>query len=206
MRSIQGWIFALSLAFTNAASAAVISVVGLQDTSNISTNSAMATGSSSGTGEGLLLAFHLGERTSIETGALQFTRKWTDTTSGNNDTLSGQIIEVPLVFQLHLVHWFSLGVGGYYSTNSGNLTESGTVTNSSLGYGSYGIAGTDYGLVGSAALHFYLGHGIMLRLEERYTQGTPNLALTSGAQFHNRDLQTLAGLSFILGSYSRGPH
>lgn len=194
--------FILCCGFWSAASAMTMSLVGVQDTSRISSDS-LTLGSKAGTGEGVLFGMHLADRIGLEFGALQFNRTWTDTTSGTN-TISGTVVQVPLIFQLHLLRWFSLGAGGYYSTNSGLMTETGTNPNSSLSYPGYGIAGTDYGMVGAAIFHFRIAHGVYIRLEERYTSGSPNLSVNTANHFYNRDLQTLAGLTFTLGGGGGG--
>jgi outer membrane protein W len=188
--------------FSAAAHAGSLSLVGLQDTSQINAQGTTIT-SESGTGEGILFSGHLTEGIALETGALYFEHKWGDNTSGTN-VITSQVLQVPLVFQMRVFRFFYIGAGGYYTANVGDLKETGSTTNSSLGYTAYGIKNNDYGWVGDAGLQFHVLGRMFLRLEARYTSGSTNLALTSGNQFYTRDWQYIAGLTFYFGGGGGG--
>jgi outer membrane protein W len=188
--------------FATAAHAGSISLVGLED---VSQNNATGfnTNSQSGTGEGILISGHLADRLALETGVLYYNHTWGDNTSGTN-VISGQVLQVPLVFQMRIFRWFYIGAGGYYTSNSGDLKETGSTNNSNLTYASYGIKNNDYGWVGDAGLQFHILGRMFLRLEARYTSGSTNLATGAGNQFYTRDWQYLAGLTFYLGGGEGG--
>ena len=150
-----------------------------------------------------MLSGHIADRLALETGALYFDHSWKDNTSGNN-VISGKVLQVPLIFQLRLFRWFYIGAGGYYTSNSGNLSETGTTTNPNLTYGTYGIKSYDYGWIGDAGFQFRLIGHMFLRLEARYTSGGTNLATAAGDQFYTRDWQYLAGLTFTFGGGGGG--
>jgi len=188
--------------FAGYAHAGALSLVGMED---VSQNNATGfdVGSKSGTGGGLLLSGHVAERLALETGVLYYNHSWSDSTSGSN-VLSGNVLQVPLVFQLRIFRWFYIGAGGYYTSNSGNLTETGSNPNNNLAYSSYGIKSYDYGWVGDAGLQFHILGNMFLRLEARYTSGGTNLATNSADTFYTRDWQYLAGFTFTFGSGGGG--
>jgi hypothetical protein len=174
------------------ASAASLSLVGLDDVSSTS-STGFNTGSDSGLGAGVLLGMHIGGRFSFNTGFLYYTREWSDTTSGSN-TLKATVYTIPFLFDWHLriIHF---GVGGYYSSYTGSLSESGATNNSSLSYSSYGISQSDVGFLGDVGLHIPLG-GASLRLDALFYSGNTNLATNSNNKFEVRDIVYMAGFSF----------
>jgi hypothetical protein len=184
----------------HAYAAGAISIVGVSDTSSISATG-KTVGSQTAFGGGLLIGLPLAMRLSIETGALYFNRNWTDTTTGSN-TLSSQVLEVPVLLKFHL-RFLSIGAGGYYSSNIGSLNETGTVNNSSLGFGQYGINPYDYGLIGDVGVHIPLGRGFLLRVDGQYLYGLVNIATAPANTVQYRDFQVLAGFTFIFGDRTK---
>lgn len=179
------------------AQALSVSLLGVGDNSQ-ETSSNLKLGSQTNDGEGLLINAYLGGRWTASVGGLYFTRSWTDTSTGASNTISSQVLMVPLIFDFHL-RYFSLGLGGYYSQNQGSLSESGAVTNSNLSYAAYGINNYDYGYLGRIGLHMPIGHSAAIQLGVLYAGGSPNLSINTANTFQNRDILYTAGITIGLG-------
>jgi len=187
----------------NSAQASSISLMAVdnfsQNTSTIvSGTNGKNLGSQNGFGGGGLVDFPFAQKLGFETGFLFFDRNWSDTNGANS--LVSQTYEIPAMFKLHFLGAVSLGVGGYYAFNSGNLGETGTITNSALTYSNYGLNPYDYGLRGELDFHVPLSMAVNLRIDVAYDYGLSNAATASGNTFNYRSAQILAGLQFMLGS------
>jgi len=181
---------------------AVVSLVGDADFSN-NTGNSKTVGPQTGYGGGVLIGFPLAMRLGLETGLLYFNRNWSDTTSGTN-SISSQVFEVPVILKIHLFRFFSIGAGGYYASNSGNLSESGSTNNSSLTYSAYGINPYDYGLLGNVSIHVPLTPGVLFRVDGNYQSGLVNVSSNTNNNFQYRDMSVLAGFTFYF--MERGEH
>ena len=156
-----------------------------------------------GLGGGALVDFGILPMLSFQVGGLYVTRTYTDTVGAVVITDQLHYLEVPAQFRLMLGRVFSVGLGGYWAVGMGNITQTnGSVTNSNVTYGNFGLKNHDLGLIGSLNAAIPLGAMVQLYAEGQYLYGLQNeltdAAITASptSSYKNRDIQFLLGLRF----------
>jgi hypothetical protein len=197
---------AAMFSFNAEASGFTTSIVGVGDYSKIGASNAPTSGTYSGInvtnistsysaklglGGGLLFTNMLSPRLGFELGGLYITRKTDVTTSftalglsqGSTSTTTTRYIQIPILMRVRLTRGISVGGGGYFAEGVGSVDPT--------------IKKTDYGLVGSLALHFPIGHTTAFLIDGRYNLGLKNVDNSgSGADLKYRDYQLLVGFAF----------
>jgi hypothetical protein len=195
-------IFIALMAFSQSASAETGVLLGYNIWSPaVSTTIAGASVSSASKGDflaGLSYTTSLTPFFSLEIDGLYVTRK-SDTTvsilgSSSTGVTSQNVIEVPILFRVHLLPMVNLGVGPYFAYGVGDFTSSGT----SQSYQAASTSRTDYGAEASAQIKFPIAPGIHVSAEGRYVLGLKEESTNSSTSAKNREIQVLAGLTFGL--------
>jgi hypothetical protein len=135
---------------------------------------------------------------SVELDGLYVRRKSDVTTTlggvGSTGANSQNVIEIPILFRVHLLPMINLGVGPYFAYGIGDLVASGTTQS----YQAANTSRTDYGAEASAQLKFPIAPGLHLSAEVRYVVGLKEESTSSTVSEKNKEVQAMAGLSFGL--------
>ncbi len=204
LRTIPFLSLVLCLSAQNAR-AATLSLVGVGDWSTPSYNpSASASSSKLGLGGGALIDFVWLPQWRIEVGGLYVTRKIDFTGESSPQTQQGSGIQIPVLLRYNFNRFISFGAGGYYTRFIGNLSETSDSTGvtANASYSANGLNDSEFGLVGSLAIHVPITYTMDLTVDGRYLYGLTNLvsdsAITGESSEKYRDFQALIGLTFHL--------
>lgn len=202
MRALFPFLILLSLA--GAPLPALAARIALVGGVNISepTEPGMSHQAANGWGGGVLMEFRFVPLLGMEFGALHLPRKHSFSTASPRSTTvtrAAKTYEFPLLLRLHMSRSFSFGIGGYYSTATGQISEE-TVSDSGASYRTLTYAEAkqsraDFGLASSLCLYFWVGPLLHWVVDARYTMGLKNNHTDGGSKRFN-DVQLLTGLQF----------
>lgn len=187
---------AVAFGFASDANAISVSGVGLMTRGAPSFEPAVTNLSSPlGFGFGALAAFGVAPGFEAETGLL-----FAPTVFGQGDPATErkfQQVQIPLLLRFTAAPMVSVGAGGYYAMNTGDLETTpagGTTTTQPLE--NTNIGGSDLGLVGSVGVNFSLAPMVSFLVDARYLLGLKDWDERGGADVaKTRQLQVLAGVS-----------
>jgi hypothetical protein len=159
-------------------------------------------------GGGMLFDFSLGDRASLEIGAL-FTTRSADVTrvvplGTQKFSVTSHHAEVPVLIRLWANPLLNFGAGGYYAYGLGKIHRgniSGTST-SDFSFGDFDQSRREWGLVGSVAIHIPASNLIDILLDGRYYYSMTD-SNTSNISMQFRDIQGLMGIVFKFGGPRR---
>lgn len=201
MKSLFAVAFGLATIFTaTPAHALRVSLVGAANYSTPETKPAWDFNGKPAFGGGALLELGFIPGLGLETGALWLPRKYEVLNAGYTYTTEQNMVQVPLMLRARLANVFSLGIGGYYATYTGNIEYQrdrlGSVPVVDT-YGNQALSSDDYGVIASVAFYSSLTPLARFMLDARYVIGVKdNDNLFYEKKF--RDIQILMGLQFGL--------
>ncbi len=145
-------------------------------------------------GAGAFYEFNFSDTYALELGVVDVDRKYQNDT--NTIQYTQKMIQLPLLFRIHLGSNLAFGLGGYFSFFPGDYkTEylsNGTSTTTS--YDAAGLKKTDYGAVSSFAYFYPLSERFNLVGEVRDNLGIKdNRVNTSLPKLHVNDIQFFLG-------------
>ncbi|MDR3607935.1 MAG: outer membrane beta-barrel protein [Oligoflexia bacterium] len=184
------------------AASPALSLVGLSNWSSPSDSPDLGGTSKAAYGGGAYLDLPLVRRVSLQIGALYVPHK-TDFVSASQ-TVTANSVQVPALLNFHFNRFLTFGFGGYYARYIGQFRETNDSTGiqSNSNYSDVGLMDSDYGVVGSVAMHVPVAHTVDFTVDGRYNYGLKNLvsdpSLTPGglSSEKTRDIQVLAGFTF----------
>jgi hypothetical protein len=114
--------------------------------------------------------------------------------------------QFPVTLDYWLGNFLALGVGGYYATPGGNITDNGTAVaaststtvNTSNTFSAANYISSDYGFVAHAQLIIPIGAVWMLTANAYYLSGFQNVATNPGSTEKNSSVQIEGGIGISL--------
>ena len=151
--------------------------------------------------EGVLFAFDLPAKLQLEVGLLFHRRLFSYSDGGGNSFQENYpCYDLPVLIRIPVGTRFSLGIGGYYTTPTGNDEHSVTYVNKVGAHISTVPASqyltSEYGAVVSGKYSIPIGKKTSLFLDARYSHGFSDASANSAVSFYFRDVQMLAGFSY----------
>ncbi len=153
-------------------------------------------------GGGIFLEEGLGSMFGIEIGGVYHPRKYELNSAILNQTVTQNMIQVPLVLRVHFGDLLSIAGGVYYGMYVGNVSYNnaigGVSVASSSSYSSANLSKTDYGFATSAGINLPITTSLKIGIEARYNMGMKNNNTTpsSTQTMRFKELTAMAGLRF----------
>jgi hypothetical protein len=136
----------------------------------------------------------------VEVDALYERRAFKTTSAGTETSFGSNHLTIPVLLRVHPISYFSVGVGGYYSSSFGDLsTETGS-NSTSIAYTSAGVNRPDAGLIASLRGQYPIADQIQAVLDVRGLLGlvNQNSIQDDNNSFKTRGIQAMLGVTYSL--------
>lgn len=149
---------------------------------------------------GLTYEFKFHPLFSVEVDALYERRAYKATLSGIETSFGANQLTIPLLVRVHPISYFSVGVGGYYSSSFGDISVDDGTVSTSVPYTSVGINRPDAGLLASIRGQYPVADQIQAVLDIRGILGlvNQNASQDDNNSFKTRGFQAMLGVSYAL--------